>query len=155
MSTQFCLEKNVLQHHYHHLISACVESNGFLKFWKSLTFSLKVSPGFLKQSLEEEPAEFWNSICFFDLLWLTKFDTPLLPILNFLLQSVHLALPFADALASHHLNLAYTPFFYKQSIIEPRPENCLSFSKKSPLKIVQQMFSRWSINFYCLNIQTF
>ena len=29
-----------------------------------------------------------------------------------------------------------TPFFYKQSIFDPRPENCLSFSKKSPQKIV-------------------
>ena len=29
-----------------------------------------------------------------------------------------------------------TPFFYKQSIIDPRPENCLSVSKKSPLKIL-------------------
>ena len=28
-----------------------------------------------------------------------------------------------------------TPFFYKQSIFDPRPENCLSFSKKSPPKI--------------------
>ena len=31
----------------------------------------------------------------------------------------------------HH----YT-FFYKQSIFDPRPENCLSFSKKPPQKIV-------------------
>ena len=29
-----------------------------------------------------------------------------------------------------------TPFFYKQSIFDPCPENCLSFSKKSPQKIV-------------------
>ena len=27
-------------------------------------------------------------------------------------------------------------FFYKQSIFDPRPENCLSFSKKLPQKIV-------------------
>ena len=27
-------------------------------------------------------------------------------------------------------------FFYKQSIFEPRPENCSRFSKKSPPKIV-------------------
>ena len=27
-------------------------------------------------------------------------------------------------------------FFYKQSIFDPRPENCLGFSKKSPRKIV-------------------
>ena len=32
----------------------------------------------------------------------------------------------------HHLY----PFFYKQSIFDPRPENCLSFSKKPPQKIV-------------------
>ena len=32
--------------------------------------------------------------------------------------------------------LRTTPFFYKQSIFDPRPENCLSFSKKSPQKIV-------------------
>ena len=30
----------------------------------------------------------------------------------------------------------YTFFFYKQFIFDPRPENCLSFSKKSPQKIV-------------------
>ena len=30
----------------------------------------------------------------------------------------------------------YTPFFYKQSIFDPRPENCSSFSKKWPQKIV-------------------
>ena len=29
-----------------------------------------------------------------------------------------------------------TPFFYKQSTFDPCPENCLSFSKKSPQKIV-------------------
>ena len=33
-------------------------------------------------------------------------------------------------------NREYIPFFYKQSIFDPRPENCLSFSKKSPQKIV-------------------
>ena len=27
-------------------------------------------------------------------------------------------------------------FFYKKSIFDPRPENCLGFSKKSPQKIV-------------------
>ena len=46
-------------------------------------------------------------------------------------------------------------FLYKQSIFDNCPENCLSFSKKSLQKIVSQLFSRWSINFYCLNIQTF
>ena len=49
----------------------------------------------------------------------------------------------------------FTPFFYKQFIFYPRPKNCFSFSKKLPQKIVQQLFSRWSINFYYLNIQTF
>ena len=29
-----------------------------------------------------------------------------------------------------------TPSFYKQSIFDPRPENCLSFSKKSAQKNV-------------------
>ena len=48
--------------------------------------------------------------------------------------------------------LSITSFFYKQSIFDHRPENCLSFSKKSPQKIVLQLLSRWSINFYCLNI---
>ena len=52
----------------------------------------------------------------------------------------------------NHTCLQYT-FFYKQFIFDPRPENCLSFSKKSPQKIVWQLFSSWSINF-CLNIQT-
>ena len=47
-----------------------------------------------------------------------------------------------------------TPFFYKQFIFDPRPENYLSFSRKSPQKIVSQLFRRRSINFYCLNIQT-
>ena len=36
---------------------------------------------------------------------------------------------------SHHVPVQYT-FFYKQSIFDPRHENCLSFSKKSPPKIV-------------------
>ena len=36
---------------------------------------------------------------------------------------------------SHHVPVQYT-FFYKQSIFDPRPENCLSFSKKLPPKIV-------------------
>ena len=39
-------------------------------------------------------------------------------------------------------------FFNKQSIFHPHSENCLSFSKKSPPKIVWQLFDRWSINFY-------
>ena len=30
----------------------------------------------------------------------------------------------------------FTRFFYKQSIFDPRPENCLSLSKESPQKIV-------------------
>ena len=46
-------------------------------------------------------------------------------------------------------------FFCNQSIFDRRPENCLRFSKKLPKKIVQQLFSGWSINLYCLNIQTF
>ena len=46
-------------------------------------------------------------------------------------------------------------FLYKQFTFDTRPKNCLSFSKKLPQKIVYQLFSRWSINFYCLNIQTF
>ena len=29
-----------------------------------------------------------------------------------------------------------TPFFYEQLILDPRPKNCLSFSKKSSQKIV-------------------
>ena len=49
----------------------------------------------------------------------------------------------------------YTFFFNKQTIFDPRPKNCLGFSKKSPKKIVEQLFSRRSINFYSLNIQTF
>ena len=50
--------------------------------------------------------------------------------------------------------MSYT-FFYKQSIFDPRPENCLSCSKKLPQNIFQQLFSWWSINFYFLDIQTF
>ena len=46
-------------------------------------------------------------------------------------------------------------FFYKQSNFGLCPENCLSFSKKPPQRIIWQLVSRWSINFYCLNIQTF
>ena len=48
-----------------------------------------------------------------------------------------------------------TPFLYKQSIFDPLPENCLSFSKQLPQRTVYQLYSRWFINFYCLNIQTF
>ena len=33
-------------------------------------------------------------------------------------------------------NLMYTFFFYKQFSFDPRPENCSSFSKKLPQKIV-------------------
>ena len=46
-----------------------------------------------------------------------------------------------------------TPFFFKQSIFDPCPINCSSFSKNLPSKFVKQLFSRWSINFYCLNNQ--
>ena len=38
--------------------------------------------------------------------------------------------------ATHHIIKYYTFFLDKQSIFDPRPENCLSFSKKSPWKIV-------------------
>ena len=34
------------------------------------------------------------------------------------------------------IQMFYTPFFNKQSIFDRRPENCLSFSKKPPQKIV-------------------
>ena len=55
----------------------------------------------------------------------------------------------------HKMVRVHLFFFNKQSIFDPHPEKCLSFSKKSPQKIVWQLFSRWSINFYCLNIQAF
>ena len=55
---------------------------------------------------------------------------------------------------TNNMDSEYT-FFYEQSIFDPCSEYCLSFSKKPPQKIVYQLFSRWSINFYCLNIQTF
>ena len=35
-----------------------------------------------------------------------------------------------------HALVTYTFFLYKQSIFDPRPENCLSFSKKFAPKIV-------------------
>ena len=35
-----------------------------------------------------------------------------------------------------------TPFFYKQSIFDPRPENCLRFSKKS----LQKLFSNYLVD---------
>ena len=35
-----------------------------------------------------------------------------------------------------------TPFFTNNPFFDPRPKNCLSFSKKSPRKIVYQFFSR-------------
>ena len=38
--------------------------------------------------------------------------------------------------AVFHENYKYTLFLYKQSIFDPRPENCLNFSKKLPQKIV-------------------
>ena len=37
-------------------------------------------------------------------------------------------------LFSFHLFSA-TPFFYKKSIFDPRPESCLSFSQKLPQKL--------------------
>ena len=37
--------------------------------------------------------------------------------------------------------IGYTTFFHKQSIFDPRPINCLSFSKKLLQKIVYQLFS--------------
>ena len=40
----------------------------------------------------------------------------------------------------------YTLFFNKQSIFDPRPENCLSFLENRPKNF---------FNFYCLNNQTF
>ena len=36
----------------------------------------------------------------------------------------------------HNFYSIHTTFFYKQSISDPRPEYCLSFSKKSLQKIV-------------------
>ena len=54
-----------------------------------------------------------------------------------------------EFLVVHHF------FFYKTSIFGRRPKNCLNFSIKSPQKTVLQLFTRWSINFYCLNLQTF
>ena len=38
--------------------------------------------------------------------------------------------------AVFHENYKYTLFLYKQSFFDPLSENCLSFSKKSPQKIV-------------------
>ena len=43
--------------------------------------------------------------------------------------------------------ITYLTFFYEQSIFDPCPEYCLSFSKKLPQKIVQQLLCIWSINF--------
>ena len=39
-------------------------------------------------------------------------------------------------LVEKHIDADYTFFLYKQSIFDPRPKNCLSFSKKSLQKIV-------------------
>ena len=39
-------------------------------------------------------------------------------------------------ICSFNLKKEHTSFSYKQSIFDPRPENCLSFSKKLPKKIV-------------------
>ena len=41
-----------------------------------------------------------------------------------------------DNILRENNKIRVTPFFYKQSIFDPRPENCLSFSKKPPQKIV-------------------
>ena len=46
-----------------------------------------------------------------------------------------LNVPFAFNVTCYS-STTHTPFFYKQSIFDPCPENCLSFSKKSPPKIV-------------------
>ena len=40
------------------------------------------------------------------------------------------------ALIKDRLHFSKVHFFYKQSIFDSRPENCLSFSKNSPQKIV-------------------
>ena len=61
---------------------------------------------------------------------------------------------FTEQLRTTASGVSYYTFFYKQPIFDRRPKNCLGFSKKLPQKIVEQLFSR-SINFYCLNIQTF
>ena len=46
-------------------------------------------------------------------------------------------------------------FFNKQSVFDSCPENCLSFPKKSPPKNCLAIVQQISINFYCLNVQTF
>ena len=42
--------------------------------------------------------------------------------------------------------ITYITLFYEQSIFDPCPEYCLSFSKKLLKKVVQQLLCRWSIN---------
>ena len=44
--------------------------------------------------------------------------------------------PYLQSSALFKWLLKFTPFLYEQYIFDPRPENCLSFSKKSPQKIV-------------------
>ena len=53
------------------------------------------------------------------------------------------AMQFVFILTNHQNMIHFLQLlFYKQSIFDPCPENCLSFSKKSHQKIVQQLFSR-------------
>ena len=53
-------------------------------------------------------------------------------------------------------SFSITPCFYKQSIFDPRPKNCLSFSKKPPQKLFSNCLGDGLLtSFYCLNIQTF
>ena len=66
------------------------------------------------------------------------------------LKSLQHGLSFLNLLEIFTVHL----FFYKQSIFDPRPENCLSFSKKSP----QKLFSICLVDGLLtsiLNIQTF
>ena len=48
-----------------------------------------------------------------------------------------------------------TPLFINNPFFTLAPNIVQAFLKKSLRKCFSQLFSRWSVNFYCLNIQTF
>ena len=82
-------------------------------------------------------------MCHLEIIWLENYPTQSKPVVyrryvddTFLLfRSTEYAEKFKNYRNKQHKN--FTPFFfYKQFIFDPRPKNCLSFSKKSPQKIV-------------------
>ena len=68
--------------------------------------------------------------------YLTGDITNLYPFIRGSLEWLYSELYSSNAsLWNQYKHIAFIPFFYKQSIFDHCPENCLSFSKKSPQKL--------------------